>query len=153
MSTVYVVPANEFIKALSEELKKGYAESIKPPPWADFVKTAVYKTKQPTQRDWWYTRCASILRKLYIKNTIGVSRLRVEYRGPQPGGTGPIHSRKGSGSIPRKILQELEAASLVEKNETKGRRLTSKGVSLLDRVAHRVRSSLQKEEIPDLKKY
>ena len=138
---------------MSEELKKGYADSIKPPPWADFVKTAVYKTKQPTQHDWWYTRCASILRKLYLKNTIGVSRLMVEYRGPQPRGIAPIRSRKGSGSILRKILQELEAASLVEKNESKGRRLTSKGVSLLDRVAHRVRTSLQKEEIPELKKY
>jgi small subunit ribosomal protein S19e len=153
LSTVYLVPASEFIKELKEELKKGYSESIKPPPWADFVKTAVYKTKQPTQQDWWFTRCASILRKIYVKNTIGVSRLRGEYKGPQPRGTGPIQSRKGSGSILRKILQELEATGLVEKYQTKGRRLTPKGVSLLDRVAHKVRSSLQKEEIPDLKKY
>ncbi|WXG42703.1 MAG: 30S ribosomal protein S19e [Promethearchaeati archaeon SRVP18_Atabeyarchaeia-1] len=153
MSTVYLVPANDFVKALSEELKKGYAESIKPPPWADFVKTAVYKTSQPTQREWWYIRCASVLRKIYLKKIIGVSRLRVEYRGPQTRGEGPIHSRRGGGSILRKMLQELETASLVEKNESKGRRLTPKGVSLLDRVAHKVRSSLQKEEIPDLKKY
>ena len=153
MSTVYLVPANELIKELTEELKKGYSEAIKPPAWADFVKTAVYKTKQPTQRDWWFTRCASVLRKLYVKNTIGVARLRGEYKGPQPRGTGPVQSRKGSGSILRKILQELEAASLVEKNEKKGRRLSPKGVSLLDRVAHKVRSSLQKEIIPDLKKY
>lgn len=153
MSTVNLVPVNEFIKALTEELRKNFSDTIKSPPWADFVKTGVHKSRTPTQPDWWYTRCASILRKLYVKNTIGVSRLRAEYGGGKNRGSAPIQARSGSGSIVRKILQELEGVGLVEKKESEGRKLTAKGVSLLDRVAHKVRSSLQKEAIPELRKY
>lgn len=153
MSTVYLVPVNEFIMGLTEELKKNFSDTIKPPAWADFVKTGVHKSRTPTQPNWWFTRCASVLRKLYVKNTIGVSRLRAEYGGGKNRGSAPVQARSGSGSIVRKILQELEAASLVEKNESKGRRLTAKGVSLLDRVAHKMRSSLQKDAIPELRKY
>jgi small subunit ribosomal protein S19e len=94
-----------------------------------------------------------VLRKLYIKNTIGVSRLRAEYGGGKNRGSAPVQARSGSGSIVRKILQELEGVGLVEKKESEGRKLTSKGVSLLDRVAHKVRSSVQKEAIPELRKY
>jgi small subunit ribosomal protein S19e len=153
VSTVYLVPTNEFIKGLTEELKKNFSENIKPPAWAEFAKTGVHKSRTPTQSDWWFTRCASVLRKIYVKNTIGVSRLRAEYGGGKNRGSAPVQARSGSGSIVRKILQELEAASLVEKNESNGRRLTAKGVSLLDRVAHRIRTSLQKESIPELRKY
>jgi small subunit ribosomal protein S19e len=153
VSTVYLVPTNEFIKGLTEELRKNFSENIKPPAWAEFVKTGVHKSRTPTQSDWWFTRCASVLRKIYVKKTIGVSRLRAEYGGGKNRGSAPVQARSGSGSIVRKILQELESASLVEKNESNGRRLTAKGVSLLDRVAHRIRTSLQKEAIPELRKY
>jgi len=153
VSTVYLVPAEEFIKALTEELKKDYSNAIRPQPWAAFVKTGVHKSSPPTQPDWWYTRCASVLRKLYIKGTIGVSRLKAEYGGSQHAASFPDHARKGSGSIVRKIFQQLEGAGLVGKNESKGRILTAKGVSLIDKVAHKVRLSLQKDKIPDLRKY
>jgi small subunit ribosomal protein S19e len=153
VSTVYLVPADELIKALTEELKKDYSSAIRPQPWADFVKTGVHKQNPPTQLGWWYTRCASVLRKLYVKGTIGVSRLRAEYGGSQHMTVAPGHAKKGSGSIVRKIFQQLEGAGLVGKSESKGRILTPKGISLLDKVAHRVRLSLQKEAIPDLRKY
>jgi len=153
VSTVYLVPAADFIKALSEELKKTYTEAIHAPPWGEFVKTGAHRTRPPTQRDWWYTRCASLLRKLYVKNPIGVSRLRFEYGGPSQKDVTPNRHTKGSGSIIRKLLQQLEGAGLVEKKETDGRKLTTKGTSLLDRVAHKVRLSLQKEAVPDLRKY
>jgi len=153
VSTVYLVPADEFIKALTEDLKKDYSDKIRPQPWAAFVKTGVHKSNPPTQSDWWYTRCASVLRKLYVKGTIGVSRLKAEYGGSQHATSFPDHAKKGSGSIVRKMLQQLEGAGLVGKRELKGRILTAKGASLLDKVAHKVRLSLQKEAIPDLRKY
>lgn len=153
MSTVYLVPIDEFIRTLTDELKKDYSSTIRPQPWAGFAKTGVSKSRPPTQPDWWYTRCASILRKLYVRGSIGVSRLRAEYGGSQHAAAFPDHSKKGSGSIVRKIFQQLEGAGLLGKNESKGRILTAKGVSLLDKVAHKVRLSLQKDEIPELRKY
>jgi small subunit ribosomal protein S19e len=153
VSTVYLVPAERFIKALAEELKKDYSNSVRPQPWAAFVKTGVQKSNSPSQSDWWFTRSASVLRKLYVHGSIGVSRLRSEYGGSQHATAFPDHAKKGGGSIVRKILQQLEGAGLVGKNESKGRVLTAKGSSLLDKVAHKVRLSLQKDEIPELRKY
>lgn len=43
MSTVYLVPAADFIKALSEELKKTYTEAIHAPPWGEFVRTGAHQ--------------------------------------------------------------------------------------------------------------
>ncbi len=102
--------------------------------------------------NWWYVRCASLLRKIYIKEPIGVSRLKTIYGGRQSRGSKPEHFKKGSGSIIRKALQQLENAGLVAKEEKKGRKLTARGRSFLDRVAHKLKLKIQKE-IPELRKY
>lgn len=150
LTTVYDVPADLLIKRVAEELKK--SPKIKPPPWAPFVKTGVHKERAPTDPDWWYIRCASLLRKLYIHGPLGVSRLRNMYGGRKNNGACPEHFYKGSGSIIRKALQQLEAVGLVEKVPKEGRRLTNLGRSLLDKIAHEIKLKLQKQ-IPALAKY
>ncbi|MEX2701661.1 MAG: 30S ribosomal protein S19e [Candidatus Baldrarchaeia archaeon] len=150
MATVYDVPADILIRRIAEELKK--SDKIKPPEWAAYVKTGAHKENPPVDPDWWYIRCASILRKLYIHGPVGVSRLRTAYGGRKNRGVKPEHFRKGSGAIIRKILQQLEEAKLVEKADKSGRRLTPLGRSFLDRLAYEVKLKLQKE-IPELKKY
>ncbi|MFX0169986.1 MAG: 30S ribosomal protein S19e [Candidatus Hodarchaeota archaeon] len=134
MSTVYDVPAEELIPRIAEELKK--AKEVQPPEWTNFVKTGVHKERPPTDPDWWYLRCASILRRLYVKGPTGVSRLRTAYGGRNRRGSRPDHFAKGSGSIVRKALQQLESAGLVEHDKGTGRQLTSQGRSFLDKLAH-----------------
>ena len=152
MVNVFEVPADIFIETLAKYLKEHVPE-IKPPPWASFVKTGVHKERPPQQRDWWYYRCASILRKLYIHGTpVGVERLRTAYGGRQDRGCMPDHFKKGSGSIIRKALQQLEKAGLVQKVGNKGRTLTPKGRSLLDTLANKIFHELAKER-PELRKY
>lgn len=46
--------------------------------------------------------------------------------------------RLGSGSIARKILQQLENAKLVQNIPGKGRQITSKGMSFLDNIAYQI---------------
>jgi small subunit ribosomal protein S19e len=75
------VPADALIKRLSEELKK--LKELEPPVWARFAKTGPHKERPPEQSDWWYSRAASILRRLYIDGPVGVSRLRTYYGGRQ----------------------------------------------------------------------
>lgn len=62
------------------------------------------------------------------------------------------HFRKAGGSAIRKALQQLEAAGLVTKIEGRGRVLTPKGRSLLDRLAYRIFKQIAIEK-PELKKY
>lgn len=138
MSTVYDVPADQLIPTIAEELKK--AKEITPPEWAQYVKTGTHKERRPTNPDWWYIRCASILRRLYVKGPTGVARLRTAYGGRKRRGVRPNHFSKGGGSIIRKALQQLEQAGLVEHEKGTGRQLSSKGRSFLDRLAHMMRT-------------
>jgi len=132
--TVYDVPADVLIKRLAEELKENFPE-VNPPPWAMFVKTGCFKERVPENPDWWYVRAASILRKLYVKGPIGVSRLATEYGGRNRGRRRPPHFRKAGRNHIRKILQQLEKSGLVHKVDKKGRGLTPKAVSFLDSLA------------------
>ena len=151
MTTVYDVPADILIDRLSKYLKENVRE-VKPPEWAAYVKTGSHVERAPHNPDWWYVRAASILRKLYIKGPIGVSRLRKLYGGRKRRGVKPAHFRKAGGSIIRHILQQLEEAGLAEKDGNRGRVLTPKGRSLLDAMAARIKRELERE-IPELKAY
>ena len=151
MTTLYDVPAEALIEKLAQELKTKY-NKIKPLPWAAYVKTGVFKERSPMNPDWWYVRCASILRKVAIHTNIGVSRLKGLYGGRKRRGAKPEHVRKGSGSIIRHLLQQLEEEDLIQTIRGQGRRITGRGQSLLDRVAHEIKMKIQKK-MPDLVKY
>jgi len=151
LTTVYDVPADILIDRLSKYLKENVKE-IRPPEWAAYVKTGSHVERAPHNPDWWYVRAASILRKLYIKGPIGVSRLRKLYGGRKRRGVKPAHFRRAGGSIIRHILQQLEEAGLAEKDGNRGRVLTPKGRSLLDAMAARIKRELERE-IPELKAY
>ncbi len=149
MATVYDVPPDMLIQRVAERLKE--IDEIKPPEWAIFVKTGVHKERSPEQEDWWYLRTAAILRKVYINQPVGLERLRTAYGGRKRRGSEPPKFRKGSGSVIRKALQQLEKAELVKKTD-KGRVVTPEGKALLDRIAAEIKKELE-EEIPALAKY
>lgn len=152
MVNAKMAPADLLIKRLAEYLKSEVPQ-VKPPPWASFAKTGTDREHPPLQDDWWYIRAASILRKLYVRGEpVGIESLRVAYGGRKNYGSSPEHFVKGSGSVIRTILQQLEKAGLVEKVERKGRRLTPKGVSLLDKLALEILKELSKTN-PELAKY
>lgn len=127
---------NAFIKALAEELKQ--VKEIEPPVWTPYVKTGAHKERPPVEKDWWYMRTAAILRSVYLLGPIGTSKLRTKYGGKKRRGYQPPEFRKGSGSIVRKCLQQLEKAGFIEKKAIgvhKGRSLTRKGNEFLKKAA------------------
>ena len=135
MTTVYDVPADHLIRKVAEELKK--RQEIKPPAWAAFAKTGVHKEMPPEDPDWWFTRAAAVLRRVYVDGPLGVERMRSFYGGNKNRGSKPNAFRKGSGSILRKALQQLEAAGLVIHDKT-GRRVSPAGMAFLDNMAQEV---------------
>ena len=151
MPTLYDVPASILIERLSRYLRENVDEII-PPPWASFVKTGSHATRSPQDPDWWFTRCASLLRKIYVKGPVGISRLCLEYGGRIDRGARPEHARKGSGAIIRKALQQLEAAGFVEILRKRGRVVSKEGRQLLDRLAAETKKELEKKH-PELEKY
>ncbi|RLF60401.1 MAG: 30S ribosomal protein S19e [Thermoplasmata archaeon] len=137
MTTVYDVDPGELIEEVAKELRK--LGAVSPPEWSKFVKTGGDREKAPDREDWWYVRSASVLRKLRVHGPLGVERLRKLYGGKKNMGCSPERKAKGSGAIIRRILHQLEEAGLVKKTP-KGREVTPKGISLLDKVAHRMLS-------------
>jgi small subunit ribosomal protein S19e len=133
---VKAVPAETLTERLAEYLRENVKE-VSPPKWALFVKTGSHRERPPDRLDWWYVRAASILRRLYVKGPTGVSRLRKAYGGRKKYPMRRAHKARAGGAIIRRILQQLEAAGLVGKSN-KGRWLTPKGVSLLDKLSREV---------------
>jgi small subunit ribosomal protein S19e len=126
-------------------------EHIVPPEWAGNVKTGVHKELSPTNEDWWYTRCAAVLRRIYTDGPVGIERLRSVYGGKKDNGSTPYHKAKGSGSIIRKTVQQLEAAGYLQKVK-EGRTVSAKGRSMLDNAANELKHELL-GKIPELAKY
>ena len=108
--------------------------------------------KQPQNPDWWYTRGASLLRKVYVHGPIGLERLRSDYGGRKGFTVRPNHASKAGGSNIRKILQQLEAAGLIQITRPAGRRMTPKGRKMLQEVSEDLHKEMVKV-LPELKKY
>ena len=137
MVTVYDVPAEKLILKVAEKLKEN--DKIVPPDWAEFAWTGVQAERAPVQADWWYTRAASIMRKLYVKGPLGTSKLSAEYGGYVDRGARPNRAVRGSRNIIRKCLIQLQDAGLLEATKDKqGRKISPAGQSMLDNTAKEV---------------
>ncbi|MEM4366908.1 MAG: 30S ribosomal protein S19e [Candidatus Anstonellales archaeon] len=130
MKTALDVEPNIIIKKVAESLKG----VISKPAYIDFVKSGAHAERPPEQEDFWYIRCASILRHAYANPVVGVNRLRRHYGGRKNRGLLPEKHRPAGGKIIRDALRALEAAGFLERAEH-GRKLSAKGRSFLDKVA------------------
>ena len=149
MATVYDVNGQELVVKAAEELKK--SKNLEMPDWAKVVKTGAGQERVPTDPEWWYKRAASVLRRVYMRGPIGVSKLRTLYGTRKNRGTQPEIFYKGAGKIIRTILQQLEKEELIKQTEKgvhKGRVVTPKGKSLLDKcVAHGSRGTKKAKDV------
>ena len=139
MTTIYDIDTGELITRAAKQLKE--QKLVAPPEWAKFVKTGVQRERPPVDADWWYIRAAAVLRTVYKQGPIGVSKLRTKYGGKANLGYKPEHQFKGSGSVARKVLQQLEKSGLIKQDQRgvhKGRVITPKGKSLLDKIATQI---------------
>ena len=131
--SIYNIPHREFNEKLAEQLKP--MPEFKPPEWSFFVKSSIARERPPTDKNFWYKRAASILKQVYIKKIIGVNKLKPRYGGKKDRGVKPSRFKKGSSKIIRTIFQQAEKAGLMEKSDKKpGRKLTEKGIKLLEEI-------------------
>jgi small subunit ribosomal protein S19e len=149
LTTIYDVPAEMLINNVAQKLKDG--KSVTAPEWAKFAKTGAHKELSPDNIDWWFVRCASILRRIYIDGPVGISRLTSFYGGRHRNGVTPVHFSRGSGSIAREALQQLEKAGFVRAQRI-GRMISPQGQSFMDNAANDVKSELVKSN-PAMAKY
>ena len=142
MAKIFDVPADDLISKLSEQLKKD--KKINPPDWSSFVKTGTHAEKMPQNKDWWYTRCASLVRKVYLHGPIGISDLKSYYGGRKRIGYNLDHHKDAGGAIIRKALQQLESAGYIDK-KSKGRMISNEGMKRVDRLSTEIFKEVCKE--------
>ncbi len=148
MVTAQSVPSNLLIKAIAEELESN-EKIFSPPKWANYVKLGISREHAPEQRkDWWYTRVASVLRKIYLHGPIGVIHMKKMYGGRKSRGSKPRKSSSGSGSIIRNAIHQLEKAGYVTSQNGEGRIVSPEGRSFVDQIAYKI-----SEQFPELSKY
>ena len=135
MVDVRSIEAHKYNKILAEALKK--EKFFEQPEWSFYVKSSVARARPINEEDFWFKRTASILRQIYIREIVGVERLKTRYGGRKDRGMKPKRFRKGGGKIIRLILQQAEKSGLVTKAEgkKKGRKLTEKGKEFMEEVA------------------
>jgi small subunit ribosomal protein S19e len=139
MTHILFVNPNELINQAAEELKK--QKIVEPTEWSKFVKTGHHKERLPDNQDWWYFRSAAILRAIAKQGPVGTQKLRNKFGGKKNRGHKPEKFYRASGSIIRKILQQLEKSELIKQDQRgnhKGRVLTPKGTSFLDKIAMQI---------------
>lgn len=139
------VDANQLIELVAKELHS--IPQIKPPEWAPFVKTGRHKERPPSRNDWWHVRAAAVLRTVARLGPVGTSKLRTKFGGKHSRGHKPERFARGSGSIIRKAMQQLEKAGLIKqavKGVHKGRVITQKASAMLNAAALRVKKDTHK---------
>jgi len=142
MPTVYDVPADDLILELKDYLKK--SGIIEPRSYFYYAKTGSHAERPPSDADWFYYRAASILRKLYLYGPLSISDLTKIYGGRKAVGYSLAHSRRSGSSHIRHIIKDLEKAGLVTRT-SRGRMLTEKGKSTLDKIATKLFENFKKE--------
>ena len=150
MATPFDVPADKLISRLAEELKK--VDAITPPDWAAYAKTGRHKEKSPVNNDWWHARAAAVLRKIYVEGPVGTTRLSAMFGGRADRGSKPNRAVRGSRSISRLTVQQLEKSQLVQKQKDGGRVVTSKARKMLDGMSTQILKEMAAQN-PELSKY
>jgi small subunit ribosomal protein S19e len=137
MTTVFDVNPNKLISAAAIKLE---GMGIEKPAFVGNVKSGPHRERLPQQKNFWFLRCAAVLRQAYTRGTVGVSRMRTHFGGAKARGVRPNKQSRSGGSTIRKALQALEKAGLLAKAKTGGRMISSKGRQFMDSVAKEVSS-------------
>ncbi|MEM0201305.1 MAG: 30S ribosomal protein S19e [Candidatus Micrarchaeaceae archaeon] len=134
MSNVLEADGSKLIEKVAEKLK---SSGVEKPDYLDYVKSGAGRERVPEDENFWYIRCASILRQTYLNGHIGVSRLRSKYSNRKKHVVHRRHSIRSGGSIITDAFTALEKIGYVKKT-TSGREITPKGRSFLDKLAGEV---------------
>jgi small subunit ribosomal protein S19e len=134
MANVYEVDAGEFIKRSAAKLK---AAQLKKPVYIDYVKSGAGRERVPADPDFWYERCASVLRQVYLNGPIGVSTLRTRYGNRKRHTVERHHHKRAGGSVIKDAFDALEKLGYVKKSG-KGRVITPAGKSFADKVSNEI---------------
>lgn len=131
MANVFEADPQSLISAAAEKLK---ADGVPRPDYVLYVKSGSGRERVPQSADFWYVRCASVLRQVYLNGPIGVSKLRTKYGSKKGHVVTRHHHYRSGGSIIKDAFDALEKKGYV-KSTKQGRVITPSGKSFLDKLS------------------
>ncbi len=134
MANVLEVDASKFIERAAARLK---SSEIKKPKYVEFVKSGAGRERVPASEDFWYVRCASVLRQVYLNGPLGVSRLRTRYGNRKRHLVHSHHHIRAGGSLIKDAFDALEKLGYVKKTGD-GRAITPTGKSFVDKISNEI---------------
>ena len=134
MANIHEVDSERLINLAAKKLEDS---GIKKPEYVKYVKSGYGRERIPSQKNFWYIRCASILRQIYMNGPLGVSKLRSKYSNKRNHLVRRHHTARAGGSIIKDAFDTLEKQGYLKKTR-KGREITPKGRSFLDSTANEI---------------
>eukprot|EP00178_Gracilaria_changii_P006800 TRINITY_DN22100_c0_g1_i1.p1 TRINITY_DN22100_c0_g1~~TRINITY_DN22100_c0_g1_i1.p1 ORF type:complete len:150 (+),score=23.32 TRINITY_DN22100_c0_g1_i1:22-471(+) len=128
------VDPKKLVVAFAAFLKK--EGKIQLPKNCDLIKTAPNKELPPDDPDWYYVRAAAVFRRIYVRPGTGIGALTKVYGSGSRKGVMPQHHQNCARGHIRHAMQQFEKMGLMEHSVSGGRKVTSKGCQMLDRMAH-----------------
>lgn len=132
MANVFEADAQKLVDRAALKLKES---GIPRPGYVIYTKTGPGKERVPQSEDFWYFRCASVLRQVYLNGPIGISRLRTKYGAKRGHWVRRHHHYRAGGSVIKDAFDALEKKGYI-KSTKQGRVITPSGKSFLDRLSN-----------------
>jgi small subunit ribosomal protein S19e len=134
MANLYEVDASAFINKAAEKLKTA---NVSKPAYIDYAKSGAGKERAPASKDFWYVRCASVLRQVYLNGPIGISTLRTRYGNRKRHTVTRHHHYRAGGSLIKDAFDALEKLGYIKKAKV-GRVITPAGKAFADKISNEI---------------
>ncbi|RNF03981.1 putative ribosomal protein S19 [Trypanosoma rangeli] len=135
-ATLKDVHAWRWIKTCAKYLKQ--EGKIMVPNCTEIVKTSHGRERAPQNPDWYYVRCAAVLRALYLRPGEGYGGLSKRFSIKKNRGSRPEITTRASRGLLHWSCKSLTKLGLVEKCTESGHRLTRRGRKVSDTLAFQV---------------
>ena len=135
-ATIKDVKAFRWIKVMAKHLKQEGKLFV--PNCTEYIKTSHGRERAPQNLDWYYIRCAAVLRRVYIRPGVGLGGLSKKFSNKKNRGSRPeIYCKAAKGPL-HWCCKSLEGLKLIVKGKESGRVLTKEGRKRCDTIASNV---------------
>ena len=137
-ATLRDVSANKWIRAMAQHLKQSGKLFV--PSCTELVKQSHGNQRAPQNPDWYFYRCAAVLRRIYVRPGTGYGGLSKAFAIKKNNGSRPEKTVRASTGLLHWACRSLEGLKLIGKGKESGRILTKDGRRKCDAIAFNVKS-------------
>ena len=135
-ATVRDVNSWRWIKAAAKHFKSEGKLFV--PNCTELVKTSHGRDRAPQNVDWYYIRCAAVLRAIYLRPGQGTGGLSKRFGIKKNRGSRPEITTRASRGLLHWCCRSLEGLKLLAKGKESGRVVTKEGRKKVDTIAFNV---------------